>query len=235
VKTIVGMANTEGGEVHLKKLACDEAKLDSARLDDLVNKYILPKYHAIRSKVSDAGRCIIEVEQSALRPHVFAQEASYSDGKGRTKSAFYPGQVYVRHSSKTDPATGEDFQRIIRDGTSEVLRTLGKAIEAFSFDVQASGGMPVTLGAGGLLQVTMKDANLVYPYTTKTLGEKLSKDQNWVAIAARRLGIWGNSEYCWQVLGGHGVALFPKYNEAAYERLRAKMDEDPDFNPYARG
>ena len=37
-KTIIAFANGDGGQIVLRSLACDSALLDSARLDDFVNR-----------------------------------------------------------------------------------------------------------------------------------------------------------------------------------------------------
>jgi hypothetical protein len=233
VKNVVALANTDGGGIVLKSIRCDASYLDSARLDDLVNKYIEPKFHGIRSEVSEAGACRILVERSTTRPHVFVDAASYTDGKGRQRTVFYPGQVFVRHSSKTDPARGEDVERMMREATGEVVRQLGAAIQGFSGDLTQSG-IPVTLGAEGLFQVSVKNPNDVFPYTAKTLGEKLGTNQSWVARAVRKLGIITKPEFCWAVTGASAAFTMYKYNEAAYETLRHRLDDDPDFNPFAR-
>lgn len=118
VKNVVAMANIDGGTIFLKSIQCDTTYLDSARLDDLVNKYIEPKFHGIRSEVSE-GACRILVERSTTRPHIFIDAVAYTDGKGRSRTAFYSGQVFVRHSSKTDPARGEDVERMLREATAK--------------------------------------------------------------------------------------------------------------------
>jgi hypothetical protein len=231
VRNIVAMANTDGGSIVLKTIGCDASYLDSARLDDLVNKYIEPKFHGIRSEVSEAEGCHILVERSSTRPHVFTDAPSYTDAKGKPKTVFYPGQVLVRHSSKTDPARGEDVERMLREATGEVVRQLGAAIQGFSGDLTKSG-LPVTLGAEGLFQVSTKNPNDVFPYTAKTLGQKLGKNQSWVARAVRKLGIITKPEFCWAVTGASAAFTMYKYNEAAYEALRDHLSTHPDFNPF---
>jgi hypothetical protein len=206
VKNVVAMANTDGGSILLKSIQCDASYLDSARLDDLVNKHIEPKFHGIRSQVSEGGECVILVERSATRPHVFLTAQSYTDGRGRPKTVFYPGQVFVRHSSKTDPARGEDVQQILREATGEVVRQLGAAIQGFSGDIREVG-IPVTLGAEGLFQVSMKNPNEVFPYTAKTLGKKLGKNQSWVARAVRKLGMITKPEFCWAITGASATPI----------------------------
>jgi hypothetical protein len=119
---------------------------------------------------------------------------------GRSKTPFYPGQVFVRHSSKTDPTGGDDVERMLREATGEVVRQLGAAIQGFSAEINVAG-IPVTLGAEGLFQVSMKNPNDVFPYTAKTLGEKLGKNRSWVAKAVRKLGIITKPEFCWAVTG----------------------------------
>jgi hypothetical protein len=234
VKNVVAMANTDGGTILLKAIKCDASYLDSARLDDLVNKYIEPRFHGIQSEVSDKGECRIFVEQSTTRPHLFVAPGSHQDGKGRTRTVFYPGQVFVRHGSKTDPAGGEDVERMLRGAIGEVVRQLGAAIQGFSGEIN-DAGIPVALGAEGLFQVSMKNPNDVFPYTAKTLGKKLGKNQSWVAKAVRKLGMLTKPEFCWAITGASVTPIAYKYNEAAYEILRRRIDEEPDFNPFDTG
>lgn len=233
VKTIVAMANTKGGEITIRELVgITTDSMDSARLDDLVNKYIQPRIENIRSSVDKKGKVRIKVESSSRKPHVFVHEASYEDNKGRRKSAFFPGQVYVRHSSKTEPATADDFNSMIRTVVSSWFSMLASSVESFSMEI-GRGGFPVyPSDEPSALQISIKDINEEYPYTAKTLGRVIGKNQNWVAKAAQVLGLKENKIYCQPVKGATGEIALYKYSKEAAKRLEEETRNNPEFNPY---
>jgi hypothetical protein len=74
----------------------------------------------------------------------------------------------------------------------------------------------------------------VYPYTAKTLGKKLDKNQSWIARAVRKLGIITKPEFCWPITGASTTPIMYKYSGAAYETLRRRLDDDPEFNSFSR-
>lgn len=232
IKTIVAMANTRGGVIVIRKLqGIDEGLMDSARLDDLVNRYIQPSIENIISKIDDKKRVEIKIECSSRRPHIFITNGYYKDKKGE-KTAFYPGQIYMRHSSKTEPANAEDVHDIIRVLVSSWLGELAKSIGKLSLDF-SEAGIPVFLtDAPGALQITPGDINKFYPYTAKMLGEMLGKNQNWVARAIQKLGLKKNILYCQTVLGASGKPVIYKYSSICYEKLRKEIEKNPNFNPY---
>lgn len=237
VKTIVAFANTEGGEILIKKVVDRQDLLDSARLDDKVNRYVQPRVEGIESVIDEkTGECRIKVPKSQTAIHVFIAEASYKDSKDRQKSAFYPGQVYVRHSSKTEPATAEDLEKMIRERVSEWLSELGKAMGKLAKQISISeSGLPVRISETGVLTIAFTDPNREYPYTAKTLGQKIGKNQNWVAKAAEKLGLKNDRGYTLPINSSNGKKVIQwRYNEAAVQKLRRKVEEEPDFSPYRR-
>jgi hypothetical protein len=236
VKNIVAMANTNGGKIIINKLEGIPADaMDSAKLDDLVNKFVEPRIENIESSVDKKGKVTIRVEASSRRPHVFIHEASYEGSKGRFKSAFHPGQVYVRHSSKTEPATADDLHFMIRSAVSSWIGQLANSLKELSLEIGGKGGIPVyPSDEPSALQISIKDVNEDYPYTTKTLGVALGKSTNWVAKAAQKLGLKEDKLYCCPIKGAAGKIVIYKYSEEAKSRLIKVLKEDPGFNPYEK-
>jgi len=237
VKTIVAFANTKGGTIWIERVEGEAArqKLDSARLDDAVNKYVSPRVSGIESSPTEENGMAwkIHVPKSPDAPHVFVEQGTYRDGRGRTKTVFHPGQVYARHSSKTEPATGEDLHEIIKSSIVGWLTNLGEAIGRVAQDLSVSEtGFPVTITETGLLSIRIKDPNSEYPYTAKSLASKTGKSQNWVAAAAKKLGLKNDKAFCMEIkCSDNKRTLQVRYNERAL-RLLEERAKDPNFDPY---
>lgn len=229
LKTLVAFANCNGGLVQIKKISSSEKMLDSARLDDFVNKYVTPRLGGISSEKNHDGSWTISVMKSAFAPHVISQEASYQKGK-KTKSAFYPGQVYVRHSSKSEPASGEDLQRLIREGVSSWLSNLGEAVAGLN--VGGHGGdtaMPVRIVEGGpSLAISLGES---HPYITSQLGKAFGKNGSWIGKLINRLKLRGDPRYA-TVVAGYKQPIY-KYSELAKEAVHQALSANPACNPYS--
>jgi predicted HTH transcriptional regulator len=158
LKTIVAFANCEGGELCIVAFKGDEQRLDSARLDDFVSKYVSPPVRGIVSAKAQDGSWTISVYKSPTAPHVIKEGGNYVK-KGVQTPAFYRGQVYVRHSSKSEPASAEDLQRLIREGVASWLASLGEAVARVGIsDDGTDTGIPFRLVAGGpALEVSFRD------------------------------------------------------------------------------
>lgn len=71
-----------------------------------------------------------------------------------------------------------------------------------------------------------------YPYLTRDLSEKTSKNQSYVAATIRVLGMKGNPLFHQAVrTSRHGVVH--KYSDAALNHLLDHLQRNPDFDPYA--
>jgi hypothetical protein len=103
---MVAMANCRGGRIVLSDVICSSKLLDSSHLDNLVNAQVSPRINGITWRQLPDGDWEIEADRSPDRPHVFVVDRRYKDDEGKDKYAFHRGQVYVRHSSKSEPATG---------------------------------------------------------------------------------------------------------------------------------
>jgi hypothetical protein len=233
-KTIVAFANTQGGKILLKGVECDKALLDSARITDFVNKSVAPPVSGISTESHENGDCTITVEPSESAPHIFIKNASYKDSEGNDKSAWHAGQVYARHSSKTEPANADDLARNIQVRVSQWLSKLGSAMESLSLDIkEGKSALPVSISDGpSALKIGIADPNRDYPYLTKTLGKKIKKTQDWTQCALKRLGCKDNPIYSMEIRGVKGEIVMRRYNERALTILTKKIAECPDYDPY---
>jgi hypothetical protein len=262
VRTIVAMANTHGGRILLQSVEGDPATLDLERLDQMVNTYVEPRLQGVTSTVKPDGAVEIVVPESALKPHVFVAELDYQL-RGRTRGAFFPGQIWVRRHSRTEPAGAADIERMVRAAAGRVLQALSESISNPAFSLQrpahdghASASEPaaVTLQdvtAEALLRTEDRaelavrvttdpdaapvniDINRTYPFTTSALGEALGKGTNWAAAAVRALHLKNDLGFHYPVRNADGKVVVNKYSEAALQQLRDKLASDPEWNPWA--
>jgi hypothetical protein len=182
-KTIIGFANCDGGIIRLKGVSCDVALLDSARIDDRVNHLVAPRIRNITSIQVDNDSFAIEVAPSEGGPHVIAHTANYKlDDKGQ-RPAFHQGQIYVRHSSKSEPATEDDVRWMINKAVSRVLASLSEAMKNASISV-AEGGLSI-LSPETALKITTADVNTTHPHTATDLGKLIGKSWEWTSAAVR--------------------------------------------------
>jgi hypothetical protein len=66
---------------------------------------------------------------------VIAHTANYKLGDKGQGPAFHQGQIYVRHSSKSEPATEDDVRWMINKAVSRVLASLSEAMKNASISV----------------------------------------------------------------------------------------------------
>lgn len=221
-KTIIAFANGRGGSIIIERLVGDERLFDSARLDDFVNKYASPRVSNITSSKDSSNRWHIAVAPSTLAPHVIGQEGSFNDRCGRTRSAFHPGQIYVRHSSKSEPATGEDVQKLIQQTVGAWLGKLGRSIQSLSTKITSDpDALPVNIvQQGGDMTLEIHDVSREYPYFATTAAKAIGRSSYWIGLTANRTGMKSNPQYCYEIAGPSGRALYTLHNETAIERLR---------------
>ena len=235
IKTIVAMANADGGVVVLRAVTCPESDLDSARLDDRVNRCVEPRVRGIESEKMDDGSWVVRVGRYQEQLHMFKSERHYTDTNGEQKSAWHPGQIYVRHSSKTEPATADDLRRSIRQAVANWMTRLGEGIKNLALNVSdESSALPVRLSDEAGALTIQADANNLYPYTAKTLGAALEKNQSWAAAAAARFRMKEDLRFAWGAIGASGEVVAWKYSEAALDHLKGVLRDDPNFDPYTR-
>lgn len=119
VKDLIALANAGGGEIifgrseaEIVGIETPAAALDSARLADAVARYAAPATVHIEhaDTLLDDGRILRTVRVAPVEyPIVMAVDGNYPSS-GRTQSAFRKGDMWTRHSSKTERATYEDLR-----------------------------------------------------------------------------------------------------------------------------
>ena len=117
---VIGVRNNGTASGHDLKPVLE---LDPAKITDKVFKYTGEHFsgfevYAIRRP---DGRAAAIVIQGARTPIAFTAQGGYQDDKGKSKSAFARGTVYVRHGAKSEPATSGDLADII-DRRIEAVR-----------------------------------------------------------------------------------------------------------------
>lgn len=228
LKTIVAFANCEGGELCILAFKGDENRLDSARLHDFVSKYVSPPIDGIASSKEEDGSWTIAVHKSPSAPHVIEEAANYNKN-GVQKAAFHRGQIYMRHSSKSEPATAEDLQRLIREGVASWLSSLGEAVAKVGISEEGDdSGIPVRLVAGGpSLEISFREN---HPYSASDLGAPFGKTGAWIGKLVNNEGMRKDPRFTRK----HSMYAHPIYSfsEAAMDRVAEILETDPDYNPY---
>ena len=193
VKTIVAMANTRGGKVHLRQvLDVPLAELDSARVDGRVATNISPRIADLSVDVdASTGSAVVNVPDSLFKPHLMAREGQYTDEEGRHHREFYPGQVWVRHAASNSPATSDDIDRILHFRASVLLSQLGAIVSSNSLAAVEQASL------GGLRYSTTDDpggitVSNIYPYTTTELAQEIGATTPWITAQAKLRG-WRRS------------------------------------------
>ena len=190
LKTLIAFANTRGGKIFLNAVQCDVRLLDSARIDDFVNSYVAPRINGITSEKVGVPDWHISVPASANPPHVIKKDVN-ALVNGKQKMLARTGDIYVRHSSKTEIATHDDIHRMFQITLSFWLSKIGQAVQTLSLDVQEGQlALPVQLSEDTTaLKIGVADPNKDFPYNATLIGRKLGKSAAWVAEAIKKLEI----------------------------------------------
>lgn len=86
IKTLVAFANTKGGTVVLKVVKCKTTELDSAKIDDLINRRVEPNISGFVTEVGGDQSVRISVPKSPNLPHIFCSDGDYKDENGNNGS-----------------------------------------------------------------------------------------------------------------------------------------------------
>ena len=243
VKTIVAMANTKGGIILLRNPNINPSQLDSARIDDKINQYIKPRIGGIQSEIQKKQIKAI-IPNSFLKPHIFSENGTYPNPKPPPyeKNEFYKGQIWVRHSSKNEVITKDDFERIFKEKLDEFLKRVRmvarvplhqkvRVVEDISAlpikEVKRGEGLPT------IIKREKTDPNKDYPYLTSELAKKLKKNTNFIAATTKKLGLKGNKKYHIEIKTSK-VGKTQKYNRVAFKFLKDYLSKNPNFTPFKR-
>jgi len=130
VKNLVAMANAGGGQIvfgrseteirGIDDSACQA--LDSARLSDFVSRYVKPSPVDLSHEIQDLGDehylLIIRVAASVY-PVVISRTGDWKGKPPKKPPLFREGDVWIRHSSKTERITYEDLRSWIERAKQE--------------------------------------------------------------------------------------------------------------------
>lgn len=161
-KSLVALANSGGGRITIGR---DETKsrgisehaakeLDSAKLTDLVQNYVSPAQvdisHSLTKLKNGNVLAVLEIEAADI-PLVMAKDGVWkgSDPK-KDRPLFFRGDIWVRHSSKTERISYEDlrywFARARQAERNQVLdriTTLANLPEGSSIEVVSPSGLAI--------------------------------------------------------------------------------------------
>jgi len=145
LKDLIAMANSGGGEIVFGRSETEIAGiqqplitlLDSARLADAVGKFASPATMHIEHEdtLLTNGRILRSIRVAPVEyPIVMAIDGNYSHpSNGSTQAVFRKGDIWIRHSSKTERATYEDLrywiERLRRAEREIVLSRITKVID----------------------------------------------------------------------------------------------------------
>jgi hypothetical protein len=125
IKDLAAIANSGGGVVVIG-VNSDGANsgadvrpvlaLDRPAIANRVAGYVgerFDDFEVHEVKRSGASAAAIVVGPAAPAPLVFARAATHEDPRGRSRTVFPRGSLYVRHGGRSEPATGADLRGFI--------------------------------------------------------------------------------------------------------------------------
>jgi len=135
VADLVAMANTRGGGILIGSSGTiipdnHRPQFDSARLDDRVNSLTEPRVGGVRSSFLGDDFVLVEVEKSPNPPHIFRRDGTYMSQTGRNSHVFSRGDVFVRHSTKSERASRVDFERWFEERQNKLFENVKLVFEA---------------------------------------------------------------------------------------------------------
>ena len=162
VKNIVAMSNYGGGsiifgrdEVSSPGISEEKTKaLDSARITDFLERFITPAQISLGHNVEllPNGKYILEVIIVPTDfPVVFARDGMWkgADNK-KDKPLFVKGDIWTRHSTKTERMTYEDLRTWIekakqkeKEQILDRINTIANLPDGANIQIVTSSGMPI--------------------------------------------------------------------------------------------
>jgi hypothetical protein len=123
------------------------------------------------------------------------------------------------HLGISDFIRGTDMVRIVpvqapRNYTADITLRKGTAKDS---------SLPVI--------VKKTDVETDYPYLTKELGQKIGKNQNFTAATTAALDLKGDPKYH-QAVRTSKSGYVQRYSDAALDRIKKHLKQNPDFDPY---
>ncbi len=81
------------------------------------------------------------------------------------------------------------------------------------------------------IAVRKTDVEQDYPFLTGEIGTRLGKNASFISATIKFLAIKGNDQFH-QSVRASSKTLIHRYSEAAFEKLKCYLTENPAFNPY---
>jgi hypothetical protein len=235
VRSIAALANSGGGTVLIDRVEAGGQQLETRAVAELVNRYVAPPLRAVVSTRQDDGSIAIDVPDSGSKPHLFARDGSCGGPDGAQHALFHAGQMWVRREGANRPGDAADVLRLVREAAAEFLERLSIGVRdpSFALRLTESAGIPVHLGEDEASVPVSPNLARLYPYTTKTLGQRLGRTTNWVATASKVLRLKASRDNAYGVPapGGERVVQW-RYSDHALHVLEHKLREDPSWDPY---
>lgn len=134
---VVAIANSKGGRILLGVDESDGSrpgldrdavkKLDAAKISDLVDSFIGEDHVEVSCDVeasdeSDRWVVALQITSHGLPPLVFSKQGQFQDVEGRQHSVFARHSVYVRKSTKAEPASRVDYRNWIEQAVQHERR-----------------------------------------------------------------------------------------------------------------
>jgi hypothetical protein len=162
VKDLIAIANSGGGQItvgrdetNIPGITEETTKaLDSAKLSDFMQRYISPAQvdisHSVKKLKNGRYLAIIDIDAVDV-PLVMARDGLWkgADPK-KDKPLFLKGDIWVRHSSKTERISYEDLRRWIglarraeREQVLDRITTLVNLPEGTSLEVVSPSGLAI--------------------------------------------------------------------------------------------
>jgi len=79
--------------------------------------------------------------------------------------------------------------------------------------------------------IKKSDVENDYPYLTNEIASKLGKNGSFIASTIKFLAIKGNDQFH-QSVRASSKTMIHRYSQSAYEKIKAYLTENPNFNPY---
>lgn len=241
IKTIVAMANKNGGKIYYKKINTSLAEFDASNIDNKVNAYIAPKLRGLVSNKKGPGVEIF-VPNSELKPHIFIKRGFYKNEKGNEIVEFYEGQIWIRHSSKNELLDKNDFDKLVQEQIKKFLEQVNIIAAQYPTSIleKSESGIPLKIkpiknkktGVPVYIERETIDPNSAYPYQAKDLAKILNKNSAYINQLLKVLGMKGDPRFNFDYKNSSGKIILRKYNNDCLETLRKFLTERPNFNPW---
>lgn len=162
VKNLIAMANAGGGQIvygrnetntpGVDQSAC--TTLDSARIADLIERYTSPAPFQVSHNIEDLGSgrfVVILTIDAATYPIVMSRTGDWKGmNSGKDKSLFLVGDIWTRHSTKTERVNYEDlrqwFERVRQEERERLLSRITSLVnlpEGAEIQVVSSQQQPI--------------------------------------------------------------------------------------------